>query len=433
MAANTSSKEQTVSPGHRTYIFVLLFILLLVDQADRMVISSLFPYIQKEWGISDMECGLLISTLYWSIVIFVFPMSILVDRWSRKKTVGILAILWSLASVACAFMGNFRQLFAARTVLGVGEAGYGPGGTAMISWLYPVEKRARILGIWNASQPLGMALGVALGGIIAAQLGWRHAFGLVAAPGLIAAILIFFVKDYKTVPLIKTIVKAGAEEASKITMRAGDVAREFARTPTLLFTYLGFAGAIFVTTALVTWLPTYFYRVGGIPEAQASLMASVVMLMSMVGFFVGGFMSDAWVKKRLNSRLVYCAITTIIAAVLAFAAFSIFSGTVQYVVLLVMGIVLTAFVPAAAAVTQEVIHPGLRAQSWALAIVFQNLLGGSMGPLVVGAVSDATNLQTALLILPASLVIAAGLFLTGSFFYVRDFNRVEKVALEVES
>ncbi|TRZ50699.1 MFS transporter [bacterium] len=433
MDTEKASKELSVTPGHRTYIFVLLFILLLVDQADRMVVSSLFPYIQKEWGISDMECGLLISTVYWSIVIFVFPMSILVDRWSRKKTIGILAILWSFASMACAFMGNFRQLFSARTMLGVGESGYGPGGTAMISWLYPVEKRARVLGIWNASQPLGMALGVALGGIIAANLGWRYAFGLVAAPGLIAAILFFFVKDYKTVPLIKTIIKAGTDEVSKVKMRASDVAKEFARTPTLILTYLGFAGVIFVTTSLVTWLPTYFHRVGGLPVDQASIKASIVMLCSMVGFFVGGFMSDAWVKKRLNSRLIYCAITTIISALLAFIAFSLFEGNIQYAVLLVMGVLITAFVPAAAAVTQEVIHPGLRAQSWALAIVFQNLLGGGLGPIVVGAISDATNLQTALLVLPASLVISAGLFFIGSFFYVRDFNKVEKIALEVAS
>lgn len=422
-----------MTSGHKTYIFVLLFILLLVDQMDRMVVSSLFPYIQREWGISDMECGLLISTVYWGVVIFVFPMSILVDRWSRKKTIGIIAILWSLATMACAFVGNFRQLFSARTMLGICEAGYGPGGTAMISWLYPIDKRARILGIWNASQPLGMALGVALGGIIAANLGWRQAFGLVAIPGLIAAILFFFVKDYKTVPLVKTIIKAGTEEASKMNMRAVDVVKEFARTPTLIFTYLGFAGVIFVTTALVAWLPTYFHRVGGIPEGQASLKASLVMLFSMVGILIGGFLSDLWIKKKLNSRLVYCSITTLISALLVFIAFYFVEGNVQYAIFLVMGVTITAFVPAAAAVTQEVIHPGLRAQSWALAALFQNLLGGSLGPIVVGAISDATNLQTALLVLPVSLLISVGLFFAGSFFYVRDFNKVEKIALEVDN
>jgi MFS family permease len=433
MAISTASKEPLVTPGQRNYIFILLFILLLIDQADRMVVASLFPYLQKEWGISDTECGLLVSSVYWGIVAFTFPISILVDRWSRKKSIGIMAIVWSVASIAGAFMGNFRQLLSARAVLGVGEAGYGPAGTAMISWLYPIEKRARILGIWGASQPLGVAMGIALGGIIAANLGWRHAFGLVAIPGLIAAILFFFVKDYKTVPLVKTILKTGSEGASKIKMRVGDVVREFVRTPTLVLTYLGFAGSLFVITAISTWLPTYYHRMGGVPEAQASLKASLIMALAVVGQPVGGYLSDLWVKKKPNSRLVYCAITAMISALLVFIAFFFFEGNIQYGVLIVMGIMITAFVPAAVSVTQEVIHPGLRGMSYAFAVLFMNLLGASLGPIVVGAISDATNLQTALRVLPVFLAISAGLFFAGSFYYLRDFNKVEKITLETEA
>ena len=117
------------------------------------------------------------------------------------KTIGIMAIMWSLATALCALTGNFVQLFMARLLIGVGEAGYAPGGSAMISGLYPIDKRARMMGIWNASIPLGSAIGVLLGGIIAVKLGWKHAFGIVAIPGLIVAILFLFVKDYKTVDL----------------------------------------------------------------------------------------------------------------------------------------------------------------------------------------------------------------------------------------
>lgn len=430
--SNQVTSEASVTSRQRNYIFVLLFILLLCDQADRMVVSSLFPYIQHDWGISDTECGLLISTFYWAAVICVLPASILVDRWSRKKSVGILSIIWSLASMAGAFMPNFRALLTSRTIIGVGEAGYGPAGAAMISWLYPLEKRARIFGIWNASQPLGMAIGVALGGVIAAHLGWRHAFGLVAIPGLIAAILFFFAKDYKSVPLEKTISGTGAEATAKLKMRTADVAKEFLKTPTLILTYLGFAGVIFVIMALSTWLPSYFHRVGGMPEDQASLRASLVMVLSMVGFFIGGFLSDTWVKRKLNSRLIYASMTTAFSALLVFAAFSL-SGDIQFAVLILMGVVITTFAPAGLAVTQEVIHPGLRGMSYALAVLFMNLLGGSLGPLVVGAISDASNLQTAMLVLPVFLLVAAAFFFTGSFFYVRDFNKVEKVVLEVET
>jgi len=429
---NKVVKEHVVTAGQRNYIFILLFILLLCDQADRMVVSSLFPYIQSAWGISDMECGLLVSVYFWALVICIIPASILVDRWSRKKSIGILSIIWSLASMAGAFTLNIRQLLTTRTIIGVSEAGYGPAGAAMLSWLYPLDKRARIFGIWNASQPLGMAFGIALGGVIAAHLGWRHAFGLVAIPGLIAAILFFFAKDYKSVPLEKTAGGDGVKAASKLKMRPSDVAKEFLKTPTLIFTYFGFAGLVFVIIAVSTWLPTYFHRVGGIPEDQASLKASLVLALSMVGFLAGGFLSDLWVKKKLNSRLVYAAITTAASALLVFIAFSI-SGNEQYAVFLVTGVAITLCFPALQAVTQEVIHPGLRGMSYGLSILIMNLFGGSLGPVVIGAISDASNLQTAMLVLPIFLLVAAGLFFIGSFFYMRDFNKVEKVTLEVAS
>ena len=331
--------------------------------------------------------------------------------------------------MACAFAGNYKQLLSLRTILGVGEAGYGPAGVAMVSWLYPIEKRARMLGIWGASQPLGIGAGIALGGLIAAQLGWRYAFGLVALPGLIVAILFFFVKDYKTVALVKTIQQTSAEAVSKMKMRAGDIVKEFLRTSTLVFTYLGFTASIFVTTSIMTWLPTFYHRMGGITEAQAS----IIIALAVIGQPVGGYLSDLWVKRNPNSRLIYCTITPIISALLLFAAFFLFEGNVQYIVLIIMGIVVTAFVPAAVSVTQEVIHPGLRSMSYAFAVLFQSLLGASLGPIVIGAISDATDLQTALRVLSFFLILSSALFFTGSFFYKRDFNKVEKIAVETAS
>jgi fucose permease len=117
---------------------------------------------------------------------------------------------------------------------------------------------------------------------------------------------------------------------------------------------------------------------------------------------------------------------------LVFIAFSL-TGDAQYAVLIVTGVLITTFAPAGLAVVQEVVHPGLRAMSYAFAVLCMNLLGGSLGPIVVGSISDASNLQTAMLTLPIFLVVAAGLFFAASFFYVRDFNKVEKVTLEVDA
>ena len=246
------------SKGYTDYIFILLYLLYFFDYVDRMVVAALFPFLKAEWGLTDAQCGMLVSAVYWAILIFSFPVSIVIDRWSRKKAIGIMAVLWSLATVACAFTKSFGQLFAARTAIGLGEAGYAPGGTAMISALYPEKKRSLLIGIWNSSIPIGMACGLLAGGYIATHWGWRHAFGIVALPGLIISILFFFVKDYKTVGLEQTVGKeptAGIAEAKKKKMNKMDIVREFTRTPSLLLTYLGFAGMMFVATSLSTFFP----------------------------------------------------------------------------------------------------------------------------------------------------------------------------------
>jgi len=420
--------------GYTNYIFILLFLLYMFDYIDRMVIASLFPFLKADWNLTDTQCGMLSSAVYWSIVIFTFPISILVDRWSRRKTIGMMAVLWSIATGLGAFTNSFRQLFTTRTLVGVGEAGYAPGGSAMMSALYPQEKRSLMMGLWNASIPLGSAIGVAMGGIIAAQWGWRHALGIVALPGMIIAILFFFVKDYKTIGLEKTEIETKAEkkaERKKVRMSILDMLKEFLSKPSLIFTYFGMAGVVFTTTSLLIWLPTYFHRVQGVLEKNAGIKASAVMLFAIIGAPLGGYITDRWRKKQINARLLVPTLTSLLSAILMFLAFSVFNGQIQYLILLSMGISITAFIAATGAVTQDVVHPGLRAMSYAIAVVIQNLLGASLGPIVMGAISDATNIQTAFSFLPIALLIASALFFAGSFYYEKDLHKVEKVKLEI--
>ena len=412
--------------GYSNYVFVLLFLLYMFDYIDRTIVTSMFSSIERDWGISHTQSGMLVSAVYWAIVLLTFPASLLVDRWSRTKTIGIMATLWSLATALCALTGNFVQLFMARLLIGVGEAGYAPGGSAVISGLYTIEKRSKMMGLWNASIPLGSAIGVLLGGIIALKLGWKHAFGLVAFPGLIVAILFFFVKDYKTVDL-SFIDKS----QNRIKMERKDMFKEFFNKPSILFTYFGIATVVFVTTSLLTWLPTYFQNVRGLAQDKAGTMASAVMMLALVGAPLGGYLTDLWRKKRINSRLLFPALTTILSALVLFTALFVFkTGIIQFVLLLILGILIMAFISGAAAVTQDVIHPGLRATSYAIAVVVQNLLGASTAPIVIGKIYDKTNIQTAISILPLVLLVGSLLFYLGSRYYAKDMEKVAKINLE---
>lgn len=413
--------------GYTNYIFVLLFLLYMFDYIDRMIVTSMFVHIEADLGITHTQSGLLVSAVYWAIVLLTFPVSILVDRWNRTKTIGIMAVLWSLATFLCALTGNFVQLLFTRALIGVGEAGYAPGGTAVISGLYPEDKRSKMMGLWNASIPLGTAIGVLLGGIIAVKLGWKHAFGLVALPGFIVAMLFFFVKDYKTVDLSYT-----DSQNNKTKMKGKDFVREFFSKPSLILTYFGFAAVIFVTTSMITWLSTYFHVTRDLPIEKAGSMASAVMVLAIVGAPLGGYITDQWKKKNARARLLFPAISTLLAAIFMMIALWLTKGAVQYLFFLLVGVTVTAFLPAAISVTQDVIHAGLRAMSYAVAVVVQNLLGASMAPIVIGRLYDLYDIKTALALLPFMLLLGAIIFFTGSRFYIKDIEKTEKVRLEAQ-
>lgn len=420
-----------ISRGKAYYAYVLLFLLYMFDYIDRQVVVSVFPFLKADWELTDLQCGMLVSAVYWSIVIFTLPVSILIDRWSRKNSIAIMAIFWSVASVACAFTRNFTQLFAARTAIGIGEAGYAPGGATLISTTFPKAKRALMLGIWNAAIPLGIAIGTALGAVIAERWGWRHAFGLVAIPGFFIALLFFRVKDYKTVSLADTLGQAESGAGDKVGV--GTVARDILGNRTLLLIYMGFAASVFVTTSLSTWLPSYFQRTYHIPAGQAGFMGGMVMLMSIIGAPLGGFLADLWMKKTPNGRPYFIALSSLITSIALFLSFAVLQGTVQYVMLIFAGITAVAFVSGAMAIIQDVSNPGLRATYFSLNVVIQNLLGSSLGPIVIGSISDHYTLGTAMAVMPVFSLAAAAAFISASRFYSRAAGRVEAIEAQIQA
>jgi predicted MFS family arabinose efflux permease len=225
--------------------------------------------------------------------------------------------------------------------------------------------------------------------------------------------------------------KAGGSPDQPEILKTRDVLHAFSRTPSLLLTYAAFAGSMFLTAAYLSWLPTFFHRVDHLSMENAALKGSLVMLLSVVGFPLGGYLADQWRKKRANGRLLFPALSSLATAVVFFTAFYALQGPLQYPLILLGGVLASAFSPAAIAVTQDVVHPGLRATSYSFCVVTQNLLGSSLGPLFVGALSDRYDIQTALMVVPVFSLIASVLYLCASFFYARDLEKVEKVPLRI--
>ena len=342
--SDRSDNGYLVPKAHAWYVFSLVFILMIFDYIDRQIIASLFPFLKPEWGLSDVECGMLVAALNWSITIFAFPVGLLADRWSRKKTVGLMSTIWSLGTLACAFPQSYYQLFATRFLVGAGEAGYGPVGTALISALFPQRLRSRLIGVFMGAATLGSAIGVALGGWIAVSWGWRYAFGIVGIPGLIFAVMFFFVRDYKTVELTIRASQAKDSAIRRMMTKRDIIANLFGR-PSVVALYLVSVTGFFFLGALAAWLPTYFIRVGNLPVAEASLKSALSVVVCVFGNYLVGHIADSVVRRgRINGYALVAAASQLCSGLLYAASFGLAQGQAQFCLLILAGIVLTAFV-----------------------------------------------------------------------------------------
>jgi MFS transporter, Spinster family, sphingosine-1-phosphate transporter len=416
-----------VSKPYAWYMFVLLYLLMLSDWVDRQVIASLFPYLKAEWQLTDTQLGSLVTIVNWTILLIAIPASILMDRWSRKKSVGIMAIIWSIATWACGFAQNFAQLITVRAIIGVGEGGYGPGGSSLIGALFPKRLSATVMGLLWAAGPIGGIIGVLAGGFIAVHYGWRNAFGIVAIPGIVLALLLIFtVKDYKTVDLAISDQSKGTKR--KITFKEIIL---MLTTPTLLMVYLGEAAQMLCGSTLLNWGPSYFNRYYDLPVDQASTRAALIFLMGAIGTMVAGWVLDRWKRKWPKAIMMGTSIFCVFNAVLWIVAFGFLQGQTQYIALLIGAFGASACLGPAYSVSQEAIHPGLRVTSIGMLTIIHQLLGQALGPLLAGVLSDMYDLRTALMIISFVPILAALCFFIGGIYYERDVAKVEKVELAV--
>jgi MFS family permease len=415
-------------PAH--YVLLLLFFAYMLDYASRNIIYALFPMVKQEWGLSDTQLGSLSTAVSLTIGCIVFPISILVDRWSRRKTISLMIFLWSIATLACGYARNFSQMLLARALIGLGEAGYAPGGTAMISASYPEKQRSLALGVWNASIPLGIGLGMVAGGYFGKHYHWRSAFGWVAVPGILLSILVWFMRDYATVEFKQ--LKSSGQPLNGKKNYWGEILSLFG-VPSLVFTYLGFAMNQAATNAILAWLPSYYTRLAGADIEQAGRTTALLALSVFLGAPLGGILADNWSRREPRARMLLPAVSSLLTGVIMLASFFIPAASwVRTAVNIGFGIMMVVYVAPSAAVTQDVVHPGLRAVSYAFNVVAMHLVVGGWSPMIIGYLSDKLGLAQAMMTIPVFCLSGSICFLLGGRYYLRDRERAVKVELVEE-
>jgi len=402
-----------VSKPQAWFAFALSFLLMTFDFIDRQIVVSMFPYLKAEWSLSDRELGALVSIVSVVIAVSSLPLSLLVDRWSRVKSVVVMATVWSLATIACAFAGSYQRLFTARAFIGLGEAGYGPAAAAILSSVFPTRMRATIVGGFLAAASFGSVLGVMLGGLIAARWGWKAGFGIVGVPGLVLAGLYMFVRDYQA-PELATNGPTGL-------MKARGIARELFRARSGVAAYFAGAMQLITTSTILAWLPSFFNRVYGVPADRSSIWAAGIIVCGTLGVVVWAAVADRLALQNIRLRMLTpaaCCLATSGIFAVAFGALN--PGALQVAMIVLGAFMMSATTGPVPTVAIDVVHPALRATAASMVAMVQNLFGYGAGPLLSGALSDAFGLQTAMAIVPISGVLAALLLVIGSRSYPAD-------------
>ena len=239
------------SKAYPWIVFALTFSLMLSDYLSRQVMGAVFPFLKADWGLSDTQLGGLVSIVSLVVGVMTVPMSLIADRWGRVKSITLMAVVWCVATIACGMASSYTELLLARAAVGLGEAAYAAAGAAILAHTFPIGKRSAVLGAFQSAGLFGSVLGVVIGGAVATQYGWRMAFFVVGAPGLVIAFLYpWLVRDYETVKVIAT---GDVNGNALARLSFSQIVKMVFEARSGNFTFIGFGLQMGVPALLIAW------------------------------------------------------------------------------------------------------------------------------------------------------------------------------------
>ncbi|MCG5076667.1 MFS transporter [Paraburkholderia tagetis] len=403
-------------------VFALMFCLMLSDYMSRQALNALFPILKVQWQMSDTHLGSISSVVPFTVGVLTLPFSIIADRWGRAKSIGLMVALWSVATLGCAIASNYHEMFVARLFVGIGEAAYGSVGIAILLNIFPKHMRSSIAGGFTSAAAFGSVLGVSLSGLVATHFGWRWSMGVMAIFGFVLFIIYCCVVTDKKLERAHP-VDAGpvAHGYAKLTPRA--LLAGIFPSRSVFCAYLGSALQVFIQGTLFVWLPSYLNRYWGMSVSKAALTAAGLVLVSGVGQFLCGVITDRFSGgsslKRWNMAIVYCFALGILLAI----AFRLPQGTLQLAVLASAVFFLASSFGTCSPIIAGATSPAIHGSAFATLTLFNNILGLAAGPFLTGAAADVMGLQAALHWLPVLAILPFTVFLIGRRYGIAEASR----------
>lgn len=408
-------------------VFGLTFTLLLSDYMSRQVLSAVFPVLKAEWALTDSNLASLSSAVALMVGLLTLPLSLVADRWGRVRSLVMMVVLWSVATLLCAVATSFHQMLLARFIVGVGEAAYGSVGIALVLSIFAPRVHAALSGSFIAGGSFGSMAGVALGGLIAVRLGWRWSFAAMAIFGLVLVVLFRVVVNESR--LARYAVGDGPTVDERRTFSddfRAPISSLFT-SPGVVCAYIGSGLQIFCSAVLFAWLPSYFNRYHHLAADKAAASAAIFVLLIGGGLILCGIITDrvgrSSASRKWDTAVVYCTISLVCLS----AGFRLGTGPAALVLIGCGAFFCAGSSGPIAAMVANLTHRSVHASAMGTLTLANNLLGLALGPLIVGMLADHIGLLKALQLAPLTYLAAIAVLLIGKRLYPESARRLTAI------
>jgi MFS family permease len=411
MPAMSAQANATPLSGARTAIVVLTAMNLL-NYVDRYVPSAVKELVKADLQLTDAQTSLPLTSFVWVYMVASPLFGALADKVSRPRLIAGGVLLWSLATAGAAFATDFWSFLFARALVGVGEAAYATLAPPLLSDYYPPARRNAVLTTFYIAIPVGSAIGFGLGGWVGGAYGWQAAFLVSGLPGVLAALAALRVKDPP---------RGGWDAAPAAAAQPSwkDALQALASNRLYVLAVAGYTAVTFASGALADWFPTHLERSLGMDTGQAGLVVGgTAVVGGLGGTIVGGWLGDKLVGRTRQPYLALSTVSMAVALVFTLGALTLRDSTLVIGSMLLAQFFLWFYNGPVNAIIANSTDAAMRARAFALSILAIHLLGDSISPTLVGWTSDllgggAGGLSTALMMVPASMVLGVALWAWG--------------------
>ena len=378
---------------HRTYALIILTLIYMSSHIDRSIVGILAQPIKDELGVSDTAIGFLggfaFAVFYATLGI---PLALLADRTNRRNIIAGAVTVWSLMTVACGLATNFLQLVLARIGVGIGEAGSSPQSHSMIADMYATHERSRAMSVYTLGVTFGVMLGFVIGGYVSTHWGWRSAFFVAGAPGLLLGVILYFTVREPQRGLADGLAP-GARKPQSFSEAMAGLGQAFVfiwRSRACRHVVVGLTLTSFVGYGGTIWAAPFLERTHHIPRADIGLiLGPLAGLAGGFGTVLGGYLADRLARGDLRWNSWIIAVGKFGAAPLILAFYTIDNFNIAILFYMPAAVLGAFYLGPSFAIIQSVAPVAMRATAAAITLFILNFIALGLGPLFVGILSDA--------------------------------------------